>query len=697
MKSVIAITVIMILSQSLKSQTNLIPNGNFDIRANSIPCQPNFCENDGWVYKKLTDYWSHVNHWGIPKRGSVNIDLNTAAVGTPDYFCDIGAPSTLPGSGHHRPTEYHVVKANSILSSGKYYYWEFWVQARNQDNSGVVNAPTDEFISNAKYGLSFHKKWPKQTSYSATLDYDAGSHYSAFYTYANKWRKLWGIAYLTFDCEYLSLGNYNGSGKQLVADAVSLYDIGEDRCTEQWLLEDVSYTTSNISFGGPLWQASNLIRAGFDTGNPNQNGNVIVNSGVTLTYKAGNEVNLRPGFSAKSGSDFHAYINNCGPIGSYKLMESNNYKNSISVCQPQEITTSLPEDNDFTYVWSPADNLNSTTKYNPIFTPPVGKGEITYTITVTDKSGVRSTEELTVKYANVDNNPSVVANIKEEDNYAPKFDITLGENTEKLVLQIWDWNEQNKISEEEFYIYDDIQCCEIKDAVPPQDLQDYFCDDLKIKLVANNFCSNIEATKTINWEKSSTLSIGNMPTIMNADIQCYSVPVKGGTKYDIEVYDSDNLLVYSSYGNNIFSNQECMWYGLDNNGNQLQEGYYYPTVWLKSTCSGVEETIEKTQNNGVNLLWGNNKSENHQITSLTNTEENVLKIYPNPSNGVFLVETNTTIDELIIEDVLGKRIWQNKNLSKGISTIKISEFSKGVYFLKVVRNDSVNTYKIIKK
>lgn len=85
---------------------------------------------------------------------------------------------------------------------------------------------------------------------------------------------------------------------------------------EEWI-QNVDYPNS-LPFSNyyvpesHIIQASEVIKAGYDVGllNPTP-GNVIVESGYNLTYRAGNTIELLPGFQAKPGSLFSAIIGAC--------------------------------------------------------------------------------------------------------------------------------------------------------------------------------------------------------------------------------------------------------------------------------------------------------------------------------------------------------------------------------------------------
>lgn len=77
---------------------------------------------------------------------------------------------------------------------------------------------------------------------------------------------------------------------------------------------------------------------------------------------------------------------------------------------------------------------------------------------------------------------------------------------------------------------------------------------------------------------------------------------------------------------------------------------------------------------------------NHIVFDPLSTEtinfEKAIKVYPNPSNGIFKIETKIQNVSYSVTDVTGKCILQDK-LRKPICSIDLSHYSAGVYFLKV--------------
>jgi hypothetical protein len=108
--------------------------------------------------------------------------------------------------------------------------------------------------------------------------------------------------------------------------------------------------------------------------------------------------------------------------------------------------------------------------------------------------------------------------------------------------------------------------------------------------------------------------------------------------------------------------------------------------------------VDKTGSPNVNFTT------DCSVTEIKNNQENsTINIYPNPTIGVLNIEINN-IDkqglEIEILDITGKFIYQKEY--SGITAqfteqIDLSGYSKGIYFVKIRQDNSVDVGKIVVK
>ena len=89
------------------------------------------------------------------------------------------------------------------------------------------------------------------------------------------------------------------------------------------------------------------------------------------------------------------------------------------------------------------------------------------------------------------------------------------------------------------------------------------------------------------------------------------------------------------------------------------------------------------------------------LSNLENTtdEKSILKIVPNPNNGIFDIVSNNTIEhlDLVVYDVLGKRIASKIYNSFYACSMDLSAESAGFYYIEATADGTIFHYKFIKK
>ena len=153
----------------------------------------------------------------------------------------------------------------------------------------------------------------------------------------------------------------------------------------------------------------------------------------------------------------------------------------------------------------------------------------------------------------------------------------------------------------------------------------------------------------------------------------------GGTEDSWNVrYGPKNFGVFSGLGitvNNIFVNNFFVT-GLD-------ESTSYD-FYVQSICSGSNSNWIGPLNSTTLKVNGNIDSQN-------------VRVYPNPNDKIFSIQTSTNIKSIEILDILGINI-KSLQLNTNLVEIDISENPFGVYFIKIsLANGNIVTRKIICK
>ncbi len=88
---------------------------------------------------------------------------------------------------------------------------------------------------------------------------------------------------------------------------------GSETCKDNWYFENGNdlHTSSNVNFNNPLTIGTRQYDGVYNAKNSIVANEVTIKAGTSVTFEAGNEVVLNPGFYAEAGSNFVAIIGSC--------------------------------------------------------------------------------------------------------------------------------------------------------------------------------------------------------------------------------------------------------------------------------------------------------------------------------------------------------------------------------------------------
>ena len=109
-------------------------------------------------------------------------------------------------------------------------------------------------------------------------------------------------------------------------------------------------------------------------------------------------------------------------------------------------------------------------------------------------------------------------------------------------------------------------------------------------------------------------------------------------------------------------------------------------------------TVKMYSNDFKNPLYTFAISANGVVPSSVNAiSKDLVKVYPNPNAGEFTVELDNGLNKSIEVTDLTGRVILVSTTKEDKATINISTFAKGVYYVKVQSNNSVEVIKVIKQ
>ncbi len=115
-----------------------------------------------------------------------------------------------------------------------------------------------------------------------------------------------------------------------------------------------------------------------------------------------------------------------------------------------------------------------------------------------------------------------------------------------------------------------------------------------------------------------------------------------------------------------------------------------PTVQTTYTVDGIDAngcSNSTTVTQDVSLCTG--------IATLNGVEAPLISVYPNPNNGLFIIDLTAT-SQVIVTNAFGQ-IVLTETMETGKTSIDINNEATGIYFVKVIHDEKQYTIKLIKQ
>ena len=83
-----------------------------------------------------------------------------------------------------------------------------------------------------------------------------------------------------------------------------------------------------------------------------------------------------------------------------------------------------------------------------------------------------------------------------------------------------------------------------------------------------------------------------------------------------------------------------------------------------------------------------------ETTNIKSSQQQQMKIFPNPSSSIINIAFSERINNLKIYDIIGNKIFENNSIDNKNTKLNVSNFGKGIYFVKI--NNSYTEKLIVK-
>ena len=212
--------------------------------------------------------------------------------------------------------------------------------------------------------------------------------------------------------------------------------------------------------------------------------------------------------------------------------------------------------------------------------------------------------------------------------------------------------------------------------------------------IADNSTVGAEV-KAIIYEVDSTVSNANGGAILIAESDDYTITAQDrGAWVDIPFVDPVNLSNGYAYEFGIVGYQHPSlesYIGLSGSSMYNGEHSLFDELGLSSSSAGSPTWYYITSTPMVRM----NFDPSSVITSVGDKLSDKLLIYPNPSNGLINIELDKlNFYNISISNILAKEVY-NSTISAVNTTLDLSNFNKGLYFIELNDGENIFTKKII--
>lgn len=222
-------------------------------------------------------------------------------------------------------------------------------------------------------------------------------------------------------------------------------------------------------------------------------------------------------------------------------------------------------------------------------------------------------------------------------------------------------------------------------------------------ILLNTFAQNISRDFDVQ-NCSNIILYGFFNKIGNANknnIARYGSPIIGLTQ-------TPSGEIYQSFSNGqtladlLVTGTNIQWYdvpascALNNNSTNRSQSNIesllpYSTVLVSGTTYYASQTVNSIESNYRLPVTVINSTLGINDNTLVN-----LSLYPNPVENNLKITNSSIIDKVVIYSLVGQKILDT-NLSENNFNIDFSNYSKGIYLIKIISENKSQTYKVIKK
>ncbi len=351
-----------------------------------------------------------------------------------------------------------------------------------------------------------------------------------------------------------------------------------------------------------------------------------------------------------------------------------------------DVTSNYSGSGALSYAWLPADNLSATNISNPVVSiiKPA-----TYTVDVTTPNGCKASKSIQVNTSVIDIQPTICM-------------VTVDSLNRNVVI----WEKPNQVNKGivSYSIYKESSTAGVYNKIGnvPYNKFSVFIDTNSIpmmhsdryKISLTDVCGFESALST--YHRTLHLSVSpNGNGIGNGYQLNWQDNYEGFIFYTYDIFRSINKSGFIK----IDQIQNTLTSYTDTTSSTLPVYYAVAAVKPNEACwpSGNTKGIFPVDFKGSNYSVSNiNNYDFEGVIEITFSDK--IKIYPNPTNDMFLIQTESQNNSYSLEilNILGEVVYKNI-FTTNIEQVDLSSQPTGVYFIKLQSENNMMVKKIIKQ
>ena len=197
----------------------------------------------------------------------------------------------------------------------------------------------------------------------------------------------------------------------------------------------------------------------------------------------------------------------------------------------------------------------------------------------------------------------------------------------------------------------------------------------------NSFTTPSISTSTTYYVEASNGTCSSNRLAVTASISSTSPPIATASQTFCAGEVVGNIVV-------IPSGPSIIWYTAATGGTVVPNG----TALVSGTIYYASQTVsgcESTTRTAVTMTLGNCLG-NEEFVS------NDIKLYPNPVIDLVTISSTETMSKIDVVNMLGQTIFSNV-LNENETRVDMSRYAAGTYIIRVLANDKLQTFKVIKR